>query len=189
MSKVLLRKTILARRLALSASELSAYGKAIQGTFIALPEYQAAASIALYTSVRNEVSTEDIIDHALLTGKDIFLPALDGDRMEFRQLVSRERLMVGRFGIMEPEKGSDVADVATIGMIVVPGVGFDLSGQRIGYGKGYYDRALHVCEGSGRLTALCFECQIVDSLAGEKHDVVMDRIITERRIITPALLK
>lgn len=189
MSKAILRKAILARRLALSASEQYVSGKAIQEAFMALPEYQSAPSVAVYSAVNNEVSTELIIDHALLAGKAVFLPAVVGDDMVFRRLTSRYSLLVGHFGIKEPEKGADLADIGTVAMIVVPGVGFDLSGQRIGYGKGYYDRALHAFEGRGRLTALCYEFQIVDSLAGEKHDVVMDRIITERRIITPALLK
>lgn len=90
---------------------------------------------------------------------------------------------------MQPSAGCAATDPARISLIVVPGVGFDLSGQRIGYGKGYYDRVLHRLEGKGKLTALCYEFQLVDSLAGEQHDVNMDRIITERRIITPALLK
>lgn len=189
MSKNILRKAILAHRLALSAQELSVCGKAIQEAFMALPEYQAATSIALYASVNNEVSTEVLIDHALLSGKTVYLPSVVGADLEFRRFTSRNELVRGSFGIMEPVSGSELADVAALTMVVVPGVGFDLSGQRIGYGKGYYDKALHSLEGSGRLTAFCYDFQIVESLAGEKHDVVMDRIITERRIITPALLK
>jgi 5-formyltetrahydrofolate cyclo-ligase len=112
-----------------------------------------------------------------------------GNEIRFRRFQNCDGLVAGSFGIMEPAVESAVADCAEIDMFVVPGVGFDLSGQRIGYGRGYYDRALHRLEGSGRLTAFCYELQVVDSLHSESHDVVMDRIITERRIITPALLK
>lgn len=189
MPKVMLRKSILARRLALSAGEKSVADAAIQDTFLAMPEYGAAAAVALYCAVNNEVSAEKILDNALLAGKALYLPAVEGDAMLFRRITSRRDLVVGRFGIRQPSPGCAAADPETINLIVVPGVGFDLSGQRIGYGKGYYDRTLHRLEGKGVLIAFCYEFQLVDSLAGEPHDVSIDRIITERRVITPALLK
>ena len=189
MLKAMLRKSLLERRLALSSTEKSAADDAIQDTFLALPEYEAADSIALYFATNNEVSTEKITFHALLAGKALFLPAVEGAEMLFRRVTSRDDLVNGRFGIRQPSAGCAAADPEEIQLLVIPGVGFDLSGQRVGYGKGYYDRALHRLEGNGNLIALCYEFQLVDSLAGEQHDVNMDRIITERRIITPALLK
>lgn len=189
MPKAMLRKALLARRLALSADEKSVADEAIQDTLLALPEYEAAASIALYCAVNNEVSTDKAIDHTLLAGKRLFLPAVEGNAMLFRRVTSRDDLVNGRFGIRQPSAGCAAADPEEIQLLVIPGVGFDLSGQRVGYGKGYYDRALHRLEGNGNLIALCYEFQLVDSLAGEQHDVNMDRIITERRMITPALLK
>ena len=189
MPKVLLRKTILALRQALTEKERTDAGNSIQDAFLAMDEYLAAGSVALYSAVNNEVSTDRVIDHALLSGKRLFLPAVEGDTMLFRRITSIRDLVKGRFGIMQPGSGCAEADPAEIELIVVPGVGFDLSGQRIGYGKGYYDRALHTLEGKGRLTAFCYEFQLVDSLAGEKHDVNMDRIITELRVIKTALLK
>jgi 5-formyltetrahydrofolate cyclo-ligase len=189
MLKSTLRKAILARRRALDASEKSAADDVIQEVFLATPEYLAADSVALYCAVHNEVSTERVIHHALLAGKALFLPAVEGHGMLFRQVSSREDLVVGRFGIMEPAAGCAATAPEKIDLIVVPGVGFDLSGQRIGYGKGYYDRALHKLEGKGILTAFCYDFQLVDSLAGEQHDVNMDMIITEQRLIKTALQK
>lgn len=183
MTKLILRKAILARRQALSAIEKSVADDAIQNVFLAMPEYLNAGSVALYLPINNEVSTAKVVTHALLTGKALFLPAVEGDAMDFRRINGLDDLVVGRFGIMQPGCGCNVANPKDIEMIVVPGVGFDLSGQRIGYGKGYYDRALHQSEGSGRLTAFCYEFQLVDLLEGEKHDVVMDRIITEHRVV------
>lgn len=189
MPKQLLRTTILARRLALSASEQADAGNIIQDTFLAMPEYLAAGSVALYAMVNNEVSTAKVINHALLADKALFLPAVEGDAMIFRRIYGVDELVSGSFGIMQPGPGCAAADPEEIEQIVVPGVGFDLSGQRVGYGKGYYDRVLHRLEASGRLTAFCYDFQLVDSLKGEKHDVVMDRIITERQVITTALPK
>lgn len=189
MSKAMLRKTILARRQALSAKEQSAASSAVQDVFVAMPEYLAARSIALYLAVNNEVSTERVIRHALMTGKELFLPSVEGAQMLFRRITALEDLVPGRFGIMQPPPDSPAADPAAIDLIVVPGVGFDLSGQRIGYGKGYYDRTLHRVENNGRLVAFCYEFQLVDSLAGEQHDVNMDIIITEQRLLSTVLLK
>jgi len=189
MPKAMLRKSILSRRLALHATEKTVADDAIQDALLALPEYVTADAVALYFAVNNEVSTEKVIIQTLSVGKVLFLPALEAGAMLFRRVTAWEDLVAGSFGIMQPSGGCEAADPEEIGLIVVPGVGFDLSGQRIGYGKGYYDRTLHRLEGKGKLTALCYEFQLVGSLAGEQHDVNMDRIITERRIITPALLK
>jgi 5-formyltetrahydrofolate cyclo-ligase len=189
MPKSMLRKAILIRRLALSATEQSIAADIIQDIFLAMPEYLEAGSVALYCSVNNEVSTERVISHSLSVGKTLFLPAVEGDEMLFRKMSAREDLVVGRFGIKQPASCCTAADPDNIELIVVPGVGFDCSGQRIGYGKGYYDRALHRLEGKGVLTAFCYDFQVIDSLAGEPHDVKMDRIITEQRLIKTALQK
>lgn len=183
------RKAILARRRELSDDEASSAGREIQGLFLTLPDYIAAGSVALYWPVNNEVSTDIVMAASLAAGKTVYLPAVIGDTLEFRRTASVSELVPGCFGVLEPAPGGEVGSLASIDMFVVPGVGFDMAGQRIGYGRGYYDRALHSLEGEGRLTAFCYEFQLVSSLSGEAHDVVMDRIITERRIITPALLK
>jgi len=138
MSKAILRKSLLARRLALSLLEKSVADDAVQDTFLAMPEYGAADSVALYFAVNNEVSTEKIIDYTLLSGKELFLPAVEGGLMFFRRIATRDDLVQGRFGIMQPSAGCAPVDPEEIELLVVPGVGFDLSVQRVGYGKGYY---------------------------------------------------
>jgi 5-formyltetrahydrofolate cyclo-ligase len=90
----------------------------------------------------------------------------------------------GAFGIPEPcptgiEYQADGAD-----LIVVPGVAFDLSGNRIGYGKGYYDRFLNNPESKARLVGLCHDFQLIDgAIPADLHDIQMDIIVTGRRII------
>lgn len=189
MPKHLLRKTLLKRRLSLTVSEKVEASRVIQDIFMASPEYLAANSIAIYSAVNGEVSTDKVMSHTLSVGKALFLPAVEGDLMRFRRINSLDDFVVGSFGIMQPGFECAIADPEDIDIIVVPGVGFDRSGQRIGYGKGYYDRTLHRLEGRGRLIAFCYDCQLVDSLAGEQHDVSMDRIITEQRVVNTALLK
>lgn len=120
-------------------------------------------------------------------GKEVFLPAVCGEELRFIRVASERDFKKGTFGILEPcltgeALPSDLADI-----IVLPGVAFDLSGRRIGYGKGFYDRALHRLEGMGRLVGFCYDFQLVDEIAGEPHDVAVDMVITDRRMIRPSV--
>ena len=85
----------------------------------------------------------------------------------------------GRFGIPEPEGGSPVS-LSELDLMVVPGVGFDLHGHRLGYGRGYYDRVLAGESRRPTLVGLCFEQQVVDRLPRDPHDVCVDLLITEQ---------
>jgi 5-formyltetrahydrofolate cyclo-ligase len=189
MSKPVLREIILARRCSVSAVEYAEWGRLIQDTFIALPEYAAAESIALYHAVRGEVPTDRVMAAALGAGKKVCFPAIEGAGLVFREICSLGEFAPGGFGIPQPHDACSSMEPVDIDLIVVPGVGFDLTGQRIGYGKGYYDKALHRLESSGRLIAFSFEFQLLDSIKADHHDVTMDRIITERRVVTPVLPK
>lgn len=189
MPKRSLRELTLKCRSALSVVERRAAEAVIQSTFMALPEYVAAKSLALYSPVRGEVAMDRVLAHALLAGKKVYLPAVTAAGLVFRRFEEDSQLEKGAFGIGEPASTAAQVAVDEIELIVVPGVAFSVAGNRIGYGKGYYDRALHRLESKGRLVALCFECQLVAAIADEPHDVLMDKIITERRVITPALLK
>jgi len=156
---------------------------------MALTEYASADVIALYCAVRGEVPTDGVMAHAFASGKKVCFPAVEKEGLVFRQICGHQDLVPGGFGIPEPHSGCIPVSPADIDLFVVPGVGFDLAGQRIGYGRGYYDRALHRLESSGRLIAFCFEFQLLDAIKADHHDVIMDRIITERRVVTPVLPK
>jgi 5-formyltetrahydrofolate cyclo-ligase len=189
MTKPAIRQLILDRRRSVSAADYAEWGSLVQDAFMALGEYVSADLIALYHAVRGEVPTDRVMAHALAAGKKVCLPAVEKEGLVFRQISGNSDLVPGRFGIHEPHSGCRPVNPEDIDLIVVPGVGFDLCGQRIGYGRGYYDRALHRLESSGRLIAFCFEFQLLDSIRADHHDVIMDRIITEQRVVTPALIK
>jgi len=189
MSKPAIRETILARRRSVSAADHAEWGRLIQDAFLALAEYVSADVIALYHAVRGEVPTGRVMEHALASGKKVCLPAVEKEGLVFREICGHPDLVPGGFGIPEPNPGCIPVNPSDIDLIVVPGVGFDLAGQRIGYGRGYYDRALHRLESSGRLIAFCFEFQLLDAIKADHHDVIMDRIITERRVVTPGSAK
>ena len=181
MPKHALRSGTLAKRRELSPQQVSCQSLALQQRFLALPEYQRARSLALYAPIHREVETSAVALEALAAGKTLLYPAVQGSDLEFRRVLGLDELVTGRYGIPEPV--GEVWNPDRADIIVVPGVAFDQSGRRIGYGKGYYDKALHRLEGSGRLVGFCYDFQLVEEIVGEPHDVTMDLIVTELRVV------
>lgn len=182
-SKRALRDAMLTRRRLLSVAEQESYGRAIQRTFLGLHAFVQAASIALYLPVNGEVPTDEILNQAQFAGKDVYLPVIDGEQIFLRQYTHTDKLKHGRFGILEPCVGCLSADLQKIDIFVVPGVVFDVTGNRGGYGMGYYDRLLQARSNAAMMVGFCYDFQLVDSLEVEPHDIKMDMVITERRVI------
>ena len=185
MPKHSLRQRMLALRKGHSSDDLARASVSIQRQLASQPIFVTAATVAFYMPVHGEVDTVWLMEKALAAGKRVVLPAVDGGRLTFRQIAGLASLVPGSFGIPEPLPICPECQPADADILIVPGVAFDLAGRRIGYGKGYYDRALHQLEGSGRLIALSFDFQLLDEIVGEPHDVLMDLIITETRVVTP----
>jgi 5-formyltetrahydrofolate cyclo-ligase len=184
MPKRSLRSQLLAERRALSHEEWLVSSRSAQLNLLSLLEYSQAECIALYAAVHQEVDTTGIFAAAVESGKLLLYPAICGKQIVFRQVMMLDSLQEGVLGIPEPcpkdiEQEADGAD-----LIVVPGVAFDLSGHRIGYGKGYYDRFLDHPERKACLIGLCHDFQLIDgAIPVDRHDVQMDIIVTGRRII------
>jgi 5-formyltetrahydrofolate cyclo-ligase len=176
---------MLARRKALPATEARASGQVIQKAFIASAEFRKARAVALYAPIHNEVDTKEVFAEALVTSKTVLYPAVCSGKLEFRQVIALNMLQNGAFGIPEPADCCEVHDSREVDLIVIPGIAFDVTGKRVGYGKGYYDKTLHHLEGQGKLVGFCYDFQLVESIAGEPHDVLMDLLITEKRVICP----
>ncbi len=140
-----------------------------------LPEFEQASTLLLYHSLKDEVYTHDFIEK-WYKSKCIVLPVVVGDELELRCYTGAEKLATGAYGISEPE-GEPFTDYEHIDLAVIPGVAFDLNGNRLGRGKGYYDRFLpllpHACK-----IGVCFPFQLVDSVPAEPFDIRMDIIIT-----------
>ena len=176
---------ILARRKALSTTEARSSGLMIQKAFIASEAFRRAGVIGLYAPIHNEVDTAEVCAQALATAKKVLYPAVCGDKLEFRRILAPGMLQKGTFGILEPAVSCEPLDPSDADLVVIPGIAFDAAGKRIGYGKGYYDKTLHHLEGQGKLVGFCYDFQLVDAIAGEPHDVLMDLLITEKRVICP----
>jgi 5-formyltetrahydrofolate cyclo-ligase len=184
MPKRSLRSQLLAQRRALSHDSWRASSSKAQLNLLSLDEYARAECIALYAPAHNETDTGLILTAAFQAGKRVLYPAVCGHHMVFRRVERIEELREGAFGILEPcptgvDHQADEAD-----LIVVPGVGFDLSGHRIGYGKGFYDRFLHHPGRTAHLVGLCHDFQLTDGLVpADIHDIPMEIIVSDVRII------
>jgi 5-formyltetrahydrofolate cyclo-ligase len=185
MPKGTLRQQMLARRAALDPAESSAASLSIQQRLIVSAGFASARAIALYAAIRNEVGTAMLLSVALATGKEVLFPSVCGDDLLFRTINDPGQLRRGSFGIPEPDPGCPCRELNSIDLFVIPAVAFALDGQRVGYGKGYYDKALHPLEGSGKLVGICYDFQLVATLPAEPHDIRMDLIITETRVVRP----
>lgn len=181
MPKRSLREEMLLRRRHLAAATCLGRSLAAQRQLLSLPEFVAASTLALYCPTRNEVFTEEIFACACRVGKRVAYPRVRDAHLEFVAVTDPQALVPGAFGILEPA-GEDLVPITGLDLIVVPGVAFDREGHRLGYGKGFYDRALrHV--GSTVLVGLCFDFQLVDALPFEAHDVRMDMVVTDERTL------
>ena len=181
MPKRALRAASLAKRRELTPQQVNSLSLALQRRFLELPEFQSSCVLALYAPIRNEAETAAVASEALATGRTLLYPAVHGDDLRFCRVADPEELVSGCFGILEP--AGEACPPGDADLIVIPGAAFDLCGRRIGYGKGYYDRALHQVEGSGKLVGFCYDFQLFEEIVGEPHDVTMDLIVTELRVV------
>lgn len=176
---------MLAHRKALSPQEFVSASLLVQESFLATENYRRARSIIVYAPINLEVDTGLIVSSALVSGKRVAFPVVAGHELIFREVTDSSLLRKGSFGILEPGVESKPFMLEEADILILPGVAFDLKGHRIGYGKGYYDKTIHSLEGCGKIVGICFDFQLVDEILGESHDVKMDLIITEKRVVCP----
>lgn len=181
-----IRKKILSLRFQLSQEELIYNSQTIQDVFFLLPEFTCSENILFYVSIKNEVLTEKMICNAVSMGKSVFLPAIakKKEELEIYEMISLKHIVKGPYNTMEPDKlANRKADSGEIDLLVIPGIAFDTAGNRIGYGKGYYDKFLKGLSNSAFRIALAFDFQIVQEIQTSGHDIKVDKIITESRVI------
>jgi len=180
--KELLRMQNLEKRNSLGVKEIAQKSNAIKEKLFLLQEFKESKKIMVYAGVKNEVQTGKIIEEALALGKIVAVPQTDFEKKEMRavQISSLADLKETKFGLLEPESGKEIP-AKELGLIIVPGIAFDLKGTRLGYGRGFFDRFLR--KTNGKKIGLAFECNIEEKIPSSAHDVQMDKIITEKRII------
>lgn len=181
-----LREHILDIRNRYDESKLSSMSQAINNKLNHLSEFKEALNVSTYVSKSKEVGTIDFIMKALRNGKNVLIPIVEKGKkdLRFSQLLGMEELEEGSFGVLEPKEnfrrfisGSEV-DIA-----IIPGVVWSIEGHRIGYGKGYYDRYLSSLDKNIPTVGLSYDFQLKSKVPVRKHDIGVQIIVTESKII------
>lgn len=180
-----LRKEAKSYRKSLSENDRLDKSSAIINNLKALNEFQKAEVVLLYASLPGEVETLKLMDELLAEGrKKIYCPVTCKDEMEFYQILSLDDLKEGNFHVLEPEplteKRLELKKNVYYCMLM-PGLMFDKIGNRLGYGKGYYDKYLAKLPKDVNLTtiALSYEAMVKDAIPAEETDQKADYIVTE----------
>lgn len=178
MLKQELRQEIRNRKRQFSHSQLGELSLAVLQRLMSLPIMQEARTVLLYYSLPDEVNTHQLIERLAAEGCRILLPqVIDGENMLLREYSGKEDLKEGAFHIMEPcGKLFPESDYQKIDVAVVPGMSFDKQGNRLGRGKGYYDRMLQKMPAIYKI-GICFDFQKTESLPTDEHDIRMDLIV------------
>jgi len=184
-----IREEMMARRKALSPEERRVRSREIQTRLFNLVRFRKSKVVQFYIDFSGEVETREMIARAIEIGKEVVVPFLRNGNAELglsRIRDIRTGICSNGLGFDEPE-GSLIVPVPPerIELWVTPGVAFDLSLNRIGFGKGYYDRLFARSAGSYKI-GLAYDFQLIEKLTPGPHDVKMNRIITELRNIAPA---
>ena len=180
-----LREQFLIKRKELSKSEVKKKSLQIHHRLFSLPWYRTAQNILFYVSYDNEVDTHDMIKESLTNGKTILVPKTDTKKKTIclSKLLSWDDLSPCAYSILEPREDCiREVPVSSVELLIVPGVAFDLHGNRIGHGMGYYDRLLKTTFQAHSI-GLAFENQIIKSIPAEEHDEKVEMIVTEDRSI------
>lgn len=190
-TKARIRREILALRDAMTGKERYRKSKEIMARAMDTLWYKEADIVLAYISYRSEVETESLIQDALSQGKKVYCPKVEGDEMNFYEIFSMQDVEEGYCGIREPQGKKErkfVPGLARGGkcLMILPGSAFDEERNRMGYGKGYYDRYLERNgDGCGgiKLIGVCFSCQLQKRIPADSYDKKADMVITERDII------
>lgn len=176
MDKTSLRRELAAKKRALTAAQIETASAALAARLFDHPLYRQAAAIYAYLSYNQEVRTMPIVHRAWHDGKRVAVPRVLGETMEFFWLTPETRLELSGYGIPEPTGGERADDPTAL--VLMPGLAFDPSGNRLGYGGGFYDRFL-AREPEHPTVALCYGFQLLPRLEVQSHDRAVDVVISE----------
>ena len=181
-SKRATRQTLRARRDSLTPTERAAASAAIARAVneVVARRLGPRDVLAVYAAKGTEVETSEIAAHAARLGIRVAYPrVVDGDRtLAFHEVNASELLAPSRYGLREPAADAPSIALGSIGAFVIPGLAFDLSGGRIGWGMGHYDATLAKAPHALRM-GIAFDCQIVDHVPQDAHDIALQYVITE----------
>jgi 5-formyltetrahydrofolate cyclo-ligase len=182
-----LRKQIITARDHLTDEEITTNSATIAEKLYQIPAFDQAEAIMYFVSFGSEVDTRPMVEETIRRGKTALAPKAVPQSRELipSQILDWESdLVPGYYNIPEPRAGA-LRPYAPeqIDLLIVPGVAFDLKGNRLGYGGGYYDRFFSLLKPGTPLVALVFDLQIVPEVPVDEWDRPVDCVITEKRLI------
>jgi len=154
---------------------------------LALPQFAHARTVMIYLDFGSEVRTREYVPELWRMGKKVVVPYCMAHELRLFHLQNMDELTPGTWQILEPKpewrtRSDQHVEAAELDLILVPGAAFDRNGDRLGLGKGYYDRFLRHVRADAVKIALAFECQLADEIPVLPHDVRMDMVITENAV-------
>lgn len=181
-TKQQLRNKIEAQRKALDPQKLKSASARIVENFQTLDKFRSARMVALYKAIHGEVDIELLFSICWKAGMRTCIPVFNDKTKayEMAEVMKKTRYSIGHYGILEPINPVPLT-MNEVDLIAVPGVAFDSKGNRLGRGGGYYDRLLD--RFSGYSAAVAFDFQILESLPHEPHDIPVNGIITDTKLI------
>lgn len=174
MEKREIRRAIREQKARLTQEQIEAASAALGTALRAHPMYRAARSVYGYLSYNQEVLTLPLLRAAQADGKRVAVPKVCGETMRFLWLDDLTAIAAGYRGIPEPLADGPEADDKQA-LVLLPGLAFDRTGRRIGYGGGFYDRFLSA--EPHPTVALCYDFQLFDALQTEAHDIPADAVL------------
>ena len=177
-----IRKEILSKRAAIPLEKRKLADIAMAERIIGHQWFYRAEILLGFVNYDSEIATEEILMEAVSKGKKLFLPKIVGDKMFFYRIHSLEDLEIGYKGIREPKGDTEVFNYELYKenaiLMLMPGVAFDIYGNRMGYGKGFYDRFLEDKEVLQTYSiGIGYKCQQVECLPVDEHDIKPYQVI------------
>lgn len=180
--KARLRHQLMEHRRSTPQTEREAINHAIYQQVVQQKCYADCATLFIYYSTVDEIDTHEIIADALRRGKRVCVPkCMPGHRMQPRCIQSEQDLTEQTFGIPEPGEHCAAVAPADIDLCIIPALACDLTGSRLGYGGGFYDRFLLLTPACRMV--LCAQARVLPYIPAQPHDVPCDCILTEREVM------
>ena len=180
MDKKALRAEIKAKKRAMTEEQIAKTSEALAQQLYAHPAYQNAKSIFGYLSYNQEVRTMPMLEQAQKDGKRVAVPKVIDDTMIFIWLDDLSRVELGYCNIPEPiDNGPEAVDETAL--VMMPGLAFDPTGRRCGYGGGFYDRYLEAHPDHTTI-AMCYGFQMFDALDTDPHDIPVNYVLSQEVI-------
>ena len=177
MDKKALRAEIKAKKRAMTEEQIAATSDALAQQLYAHPAYKEAKSIFGYLSYNQEVRTMPMLEQAQKDGKRVAVPKVIDDTMIFIWLDDLSRVELGYCNIPEPiDNGPEAIDETAL--VMMPGLAFDPTGRRCGYGGGFYDRYLEQHPNHPTI-AMCYGFQMFDELETDPHDIPVNYVLSQ----------